>query len=68
MREKFICCSRAVDALTFVRHFPECFGAGGIPPGPRHEASPEAQRLARVWVRVSAETRRAGDLLLSQRR
>jgi len=59
--------TRAVDGLTFVWHFPEGFGAGGIPPRPRHEASPEAQRLARVCDRVSRETSRAGDLFLSQR-
>lgn len=59
--------SRAVVGLTFVWHFPEGFGAGGIPPRPRHEASPEAQRLARLCVRVSRETSGAGDLFLSQR-
>jgi hypothetical protein len=53
-----------VPWLTFVGHFPEGFGAGGISPWPRHEAGPEAQRLARLWVRVSRETRGAGNLLV----
>jgi hypothetical protein len=53
--------------LTFVGHFPEGFGAGGISPRPRHEARPEAQRLARVWVRVSRETGGAGDLFVPLR-